>query len=247
MSTETIMNMKVNVSSLNDDIAKFTQVHPITGDMKTTHSGVSRLVMLDRYAFKDTEKKTLKVGDFVVLTVKADPNFPARGTGFITAIDWDKQEAEIQIEPEFVSVIDNEDEAKTGIVRRSIDVIDKPLEVYYEQIAKRNATGLSSVEDTPEKQAGWFEKFNQELSHMNFIPAGRVLYGAGAQTDVTYFNCYVMPYIKDSREGISDHRKQVMEIMSRGGGVGTNGSTLRPRNALARGVNGKSSGSVSWL
>ena len=29
--------------------------------------------------------------------------------------------------------------------------------------------------------------------------------------------------------------------------VGTNGSTLRPRNALARGVNGKSSGSVSWI
>ena len=56
-----------------------------------------------------------------------------------------------------------------------------------------------------------------------------------------------MPFVKDSREGISDHRKQVMEIMSRGGGVGTNGSTLRPRNALARGVNGKSSGSVSWL
>jgi ribonucleoside-diphosphate reductase alpha chain len=38
-----------------------------------------------------------------------------------------------------------------------------------------------------------------------------------------------------------------MEIMSRGGGVGTNGSTLRPRNTLARGVNGKSSGAVSWL
>src|SRR5690625_2919948 len=56
-----------------------------------------------------------------------------------------------------------------------------------------------------------------------------------------------MPFIQDSREGISDHRKQVMEIMSRGGGVGTNGSTLRPRNTLARGVNGKSSGSVSWL
>src|SRR5690625_4832484 len=56
-----------------------------------------------------------------------------------------------------------------------------------------------------------------------------------------------MPYIKDSREGISDHRKQVMEIMSRGGRVGTNGSTLRHRNTLARGVNGKYSGAVSWL
>src|SRR5699024_11790333 len=54
-------------------------------------------------------------------------------------------------------------------------------------------------------------------------------------------------FVPDSREGISDHRKEVMEIMSRGGGVGTNGSTLRPRNTLARGVNGKSSGSVSWL
>jgi ribonucleoside-diphosphate reductase alpha chain len=56
-----------------------------------------------------------------------------------------------------------------------------------------------------------------------------------------------MPFVADSREGISEHRKQVMEIMSRGGGVGTNGSTLRPRNTLAKGVNGKSSGSVSWL
>src|SRR5699024_12217948 len=85
------------------------------------------------------------------------------------------------------------------------------------------------------------------LTYLSFIPAGWVLYGAGSETDVTYLNCYVMPYIADSREGISDHRKEVTEIMSRGGGVGTNGSTLRPRNALARGVNGKSSGSVSWL
>src|SRR5690606_37258583 len=60
-------------------------------------------------------------------------------------------------------------------------------------------------------------------------------------------NCYVMPFPKDSREGLAEHRGKVMEIMSRGGGVGTNGSTLRPRNALARGVNGKSSGAVSWL
>src|SRR5690625_2250396 len=239
--------MKLNVDALNEDIKQFPQVFPITEDMRLTHKGVSRLVMLDRYAFKDTEKKTLREGDFVVLTVKADPNFPARGTGFIRSIDWEKKEAAIQIEPEFLSVLDSEEEAKTGIITRSLDVIDKPLEVYYEQIAKRNAVGLSKVEKSSDKQQYWFKNFNEELANLNFIPAGRVLYGAGAETDVTYFNCYVMPYIPDSREGISDHRKQVMEIMSRGGGVGTNGSTLRPRNTLARGVNGKSSGSVSWL
>ncbi|WP_188453676.1 vitamin B12-dependent ribonucleotide reductase [Virgibacillus oceani] len=238
---------KIDIKKLNQDIELFSQVHPITDDMKLTHKGVSRLVMLDRYAFKDTEKTTLTEGDFVVLTVKADPKFPARGLGFVKAIDWVNKTADIQVDPEFVSVLDNEDELETGVVRRSLDVIDKPLEVFYEQIARRNATGLSTVEKTEEKQNEWFDKFNDELSNLNFIPAGRVLYGAGANTDVTYFNCYVMPYIQDSREGISDHRKQVMEIMSRGGGVGTNGSTLRPRNTLAKGVNGKSSGSVSWL
>ena len=143
--------------------------------------------------------------------------------------------------------LDTPEEVETGIVNRPLDVIEKPLEIYYEQIAKRNATGLASVEETEEKRQEWFEKFYQELKNLNFVPAGRVLYGAGANTDVTYFNCYVMPFVPDSREGISEHRKQVMEIMSRGGGVGTNGSTLRPRNTLARGVNGKSSGSVSWL
>lgn len=237
----------IDIASLNKDIELFDAVHPITSDMKITHSGVSRLVMLDRYSYKDTEKRTLKVGDFVVLTVKSDPKFPARGLGFIQSIDWKNNEADVKVLDDFISSLDDEEEINTGVVTRSLDVIDKPLEIFYEQIAKRNATGLSAVEKTEEKQKEAFEKFYKELASMNFVPAGRVLYGAGAKTDVTYFNCYVMPYVKDSREGISDHRKQVMEIMSRGGGVGTNGSTLRPRNTLARGVNGKSSGSVSWL
>ena len=240
-------NEKLNIQSLNRDIVSFPQVHPITPDMTLTHKGVSRLVMIDRYSFKDTEKKTLKAGDFVVLTVKEDPKFPARGLGHIVSVDRTSNKAQVLIEENYRSAIDDPAEQETGIVTRSIHVIEKPLEVFYEQIAKRNATGLASVEKTEEKRQEWFEKFYQQLVSLKFIPAGRVIYGAGADTDVTYFNCYVMPFVPDSREGISDHRKQVMEIMSRGGGVGTNGSTLRPRNALARGVNGKSSGSVSWL
>jgi ribonucleoside-diphosphate reductase alpha chain len=238
--------LNIDVERLNEDIHLFPQVHPITPDMKITHKGVSRLVMLDRYTFKDTEKITLTQGDFVVLTIKEDPKFPARGLGYIMEIDWEKKKATVVVEEEFRGVLDPQ-EAVDGIITRSLDVIEKPLEVFYEQIAKRNATGLAAVEETEEKRQEWFEKFYEELVNLNFIPAGRVLYGAGAETDVTYFNCYVMPFVADSREGISDHRKQVMEIMSRGGGVGTNGSTLRPRNTLARGVNGKSSGSVSWL
>jgi ribonucleoside-diphosphate reductase alpha chain len=247
MSVALNKNMTINKERLNKDIQLFPQVHPITDDMKITFKGVSRLVMIDRYSFKDTEKITLAEGDFVVLTVKEDPKFPARGLGYIVGIDWEAKKADVWIEEEYRSAIDDPKELETGIVRRPLNVIEKPLEVYYEQIAKRNATGLASVEKTEEKRKEWFEKFYRELVSLNFVPAGRVLYGAGSGKDVTYFNCYVMPFVKDSREGISEHRKQVMEIMSRGGGVGTNGSTLRPRHALARGVNGKSSGSVSWL
>ncbi|QTD41710.1 vitamin B12-dependent ribonucleotide reductase [Sporosarcina sp. Te-1] len=238
---------KLDKAQLNADIAKFPQVHPITDDMKIEHSGVSRLVMIDRYSFKDTEKKTLKVGDFVVLTVKEDPKFPARGLGFVVGLDKKAGKADIWIENEYRSSIDDPAEQEKGIVTRPLDVLEKPLEVFYEQIAKRNATGLAAVEKSEEQRKTSFDLFYEQLSSMNFVPAGRVLYGAGSDTEVTFFNCYVMPFVPDSREGISDHRKQVMEIMSRGGGVGTNGSTLRPRNTLARGVNGKSSGSVSWL
>ena len=57
------------------------------------------------------------------------------------------------------SALDDPEEQETGIITRPLDVIEKPLEVYYEQIAKRNATGLASVEKTEEKRQEWFEKF----------------------------------------------------------------------------------------
>lgn len=237
----------IDIERLNEDIKLFPQVFPITKDMKTTFDGVSRLVMLDRYSFKDTERKTLKVGDFVLLTIKTDPKFPARGYGFVTKIDWENHRATVKVDEQFIGQIDDEKERETGLVTRSLDVIDKPLEIFYEQIAKRNARGIAEVEQGEDKQKEWFEKFYQILASLDFVPAGRVLYGAGSGAQVTYFNCFVLPYPKDSREGITEHRGKVMEIMSRGGGVGTNGSTLRPRGALAKGVNGRSSGSVSWL
>lgn len=131
---------------LNKDIEQFPQVHPVTPDMHITHKGVSRLVMIDRYSFKDTEKKTLKAGDFVVLTVKADPKFPARGLGTIQKLDMSTKTADILIEEDYRSALDDPQEQETGVITRSIDVLEKPLEIFYEQIAKRNATGLAAVE-----------------------------------------------------------------------------------------------------
>ncbi len=237
----------IQIEKINKDIEKhFPHLFKITEDMTLTHDGVSRLVMLDRYAQKDTEHKSLGIGDLVVLVVKEDPQFPTRGLGEIIEIDYDHQLVKVKLEEEFKVAL-SEEEINLDSVTRSFNTIDKPLELYYEQIAKRVAKALSRDEKSEELREKYMNKFYEFLSDMSFVPAGRVLFGAGSGTEVTYFNCFVMPMIHDSRGGISDHRKEVMEIMSRGGGVGTNGSTLRPKNARAKGVGGKSSGSVSWL
>ncbi len=227
------------IKSINHDIAeRFTHLYPITNDMEKSFDGVSRLVMLDRYTQKDLNLTTLKKGDLVITIVRDDPKFPARGVGIVESING--EELTIKVEPDYLASTEDADE--NGCIVRRLRQVDKPLELYFEQIAKRLANHLGEDESQAIK-----DKFYEEVSSLNLVPAGRVLFGAGSQTEVTFFNCFVMPFIHDSRGGISEHRKQVMEIMSRGGGVGTNGSTLRPKNALAKGVNGKSSGSVSWL
>ncbi|TMD59873.1 MAG: adenosylcobalamin-dependent ribonucleoside-diphosphate reductase [Chloroflexi bacterium] len=59
-------------------------------------------------------------------------------------------------------------------------------------------------------------------------------------------NCYVIPNPEDSRQGILDNLKVMTEIMARGGGVGINLSTLRPRGSYIKTVNGTASGPCSW-
>jgi ribonucleoside-diphosphate reductase alpha chain len=234
--------------SINNDIKKdFKHIYPIEDNYELTFEGVSRMVMLDRYAQKDKALISLKVGDLVVVTTKRDTMFPSRGIGRLVEIKGEKYL--IKIDEQYVATIDEamlaNPEVKDVIVKQKYE-IDKPLELYFEQIAKRVGTALAETEEYDLKDK-WAAEFTRELAELNVIPAGRVLYGAGSDSKVTYFNCYVMPFIKDDRESISRHRMEVTEIMSRGGGVGSNGSTLRPKNAPAKSVGGRSSGAVSWL
>src|SRR5699024_1262728 len=184
------MGLSDSDRKLNEAIELFPEVHPITDDMEMNFEGLSRLVMLDRYSFKDTNKSTLKLGDLVLLTIKPDPDFPARGTGRISMINHLRNEVSVDIDEEYQAVAGRE------TITASIDEIDKPLELYYEQIARRVATGLAEVETDSNKQAQAFEDFYEELASLNFVPAGRVLYGAGSNAGVTFFNCYVMPFPK---------------------------------------------------
>jgi len=126
------------------------------------------------------------------------------------------------------------------------DADGKPMEEYPEQMWSRVAKGIAQFEKGKKLQKEWENKFYDVMEGFKFVPAGRILSGAGTGYEVTFFNCYVIPSPHDSRGGIMENITQTVEIQSRAGGVGVNLSTLRPRGARVRKVNGTSSGAVNW-
>lgn len=187
-------------------------------------------IFLDRYAWKDGSKKSLDEGDTVIVCV--DENTRQREIGVVETLDRDEMKAVVRL---------RDDTTKTV----AIEHIDKPLETTPDQTMSRIAKGIAGVESEA-KQAEWQQKFQWLLEDWKFVPGGRIWAGAGTDQNLTFYNCYVVPSPHDSRGGIVKTLQQMMEIMSRGGGVGINVSSLRPRYGYVKGVNGRSSGAVSW-
>lgn len=125
------------------------------------------------------------------------------------------------------------------------DAAGNPLEQTPDEMWRRVAKGIAGVEKKKDRKV-WEEKFYNVMEDFKFLPGGRILAGAGTGFDVTYFNCFVIPNPPDSRGGIMENLTQMIEIMAHGGGVGLNLSSLRPRGARVKKVNGRSSGPMNW-
>lgn len=98
-----------------------------------------------------------------------------------------------------------------------------------------------------EKDPSWKNKFFDNMVNFKFIPAGRILAGAGSGRAVTLFNCYVTDDIPDSLSGIFDVVKESAITMQAGGGIGMNFSTIRPKGAFVKGVEADASGPLSFM
>jgi len=110
----------------------------------------------------------------------------------------------------------------------------------------RVASALAEAEKDQDQEI-WTTRFFEALSDYRFLPAGRILSGAGTQRRVTLFNCFVMGTISDDMAGIFDHLKQAALTMQQGGGIGYDFSTLRPEGALVKGVGADASGPLSFM
>lgn len=108
----------------------------------------------------------------------------------------------------------------------------------------RVATAVAAVENDP---APWRERFLESLSEMRFLPAGRVIAGAGTGRRVTLFNCFVCRPPEDSIDSILDTLKETAVTMHQGGGVGIDFSRLRPAGSAATATGGTASGPVSFM
>ena len=108
---------------------------------------------------------------------------------------------------------------------------------------RRVAAAIASVERHGEHE----KAFLDALAGFKFLPAGRILAGAGTGRRTTLFNCFVMGYIEDSIESIFEHLKQGAITMQCGGGIGVDFSTLRPRGSEAATRGTIASGPVSFM
>ena len=106
------------------------------------------------------------------------------------------------------------------------------------------AVALSEV---PDLRGYWQDRFTKALTDFRFIPAGRILVGAGTDRSVTLFNCFVMGTIPDSLAGIFDHLGEAAVTMQQGGGVGMDFSTIRPSGSPVLGVGADASGPLSFM
>jgi ribonucleoside-diphosphate reductase alpha chain len=111
---------------------------------------------------------------------------------------------------------------------------------------QRVAGAIAAAE--PEAGRGrWAEAFANAMADLAFLPAGRILAGAGTGRSVTLFNCFVMGRIEDDLGSIFANVQEAALTMQQGGGIGHDFSTLRPKGALVRSIGADASGPVSFM
>src|SRR6187431_2478540 len=118
-----------------------------------------------------------------------------------------------------------------------------------DDVRRRVARALAAVEQDPAK---WEKEFFEALAG-GFIPGGRVNSAAGTDLQATLINCFVQPVgdsvsqAVDGRPGIYVALKEAAETMRRGGGVGYDFSSIRPKGAQVKGTQSRASGPVSYM
>jgi ribonucleoside-diphosphate reductase alpha chain len=121
-----------------------------------------------------------------------------------------------------------------------------PVDQSWADTVARVATAAAKIEPGPQRKK-WQTAFADVIGDFTFLPAGRILAGAGTKRRVTLFNCFVMGRIDDDLTAIFEQVKQAALTMQQGGGIGHDFSTLRPKGAVVKSIGADASGPVTFM
>ena len=128
------------------------------------------------------------------------------------------------------------------------DLECKLIEKSPEDVFKRLASFLSTVEGGKINQKKWAEKFYNELYEGRFVSGGRVLAGAGDVYRIkTLANCFVSKIKHDDIDSIYEAAFECARTYSYGGGIGVDISALRPKDSVVHNAADSSTGAVSFM
>lgn len=208
--------------------------------------GFHRKLYLTRYARKSLDKANYIVEGSTVVTLVKDGKYPVREIATVKEVVGDTVIMELQ-------TADGIEYQVGDTFHQNIKQVDALVENKYEETADRVARAISSVEPTEERREKSYREAKEAIENFDLVPSGRILTGAGDDSEVTLFNCYVTgvdlaPYApekgRDSRQAIFYHMSKLSEIMARGGGVGTNLDVFRPRYSPLSKTKGQSAGAI---
>ena len=125
---------------------------------------------------------------------------------------------------------------------------NETVETCPEDVFKRLASFVATVEETKSKQKQWSEKFYTDLFEGRFVSGGRVLAGSGDLYRIkTLANCFVSKIQYDDIDSIYKAAFECARTYSYGGGIGVDISCLRPKDSLVHNAADSSTGAVSFM
>ena len=107
-----------------------------------------------------------------------------------------------------------------------------------------------TFEEWIERVSNGDEKIAQLIKDKKFLFAGRILANRGLDKvgkKITYSNCYVLPPVEDSIEGIYNTCAELARTFSYSGGCGIDISGLRPRGMKVNNASNTTTGAVSFM
>lgn len=119
----------------------------------------------------------------------------------------------------------------------------------YDIWTKKYRYNEESFEDWIDRVSNGKEDVKKLILEKKFLFGGRILANRGLQKyqKITFSNCYVIPQVEDSIEGIYRACAQLARTYSYGGGCGIDISNLRPEGAAVHNAAKTTSGAVSFM